>query len=125
MCHQIYIKKKILEPYASYRCRSKNYPDTMYIYATPRNNITECFDGSDEPDTNTSQSNNILITSSLSVLILYVILRYSSKPLNKALLKRNNQQNDQCIEDEKGPKTRTDDFTSKKKILKIENFTKF
>ena len=50
VCHHTYIKKKILEPYASYKCRSKKYPNTMYIYATPRNNIAECSDGSDEPD---------------------------------------------------------------------------
>ena len=110
MCHQIYIKKKILEPYASYKCRSKTYPSTMFIYATPRNNIAECFDGSDEPDENNSESYNILFTSSFCVLILYVVLRYSANPL-KAWLKRNNQQNDQCIEDMKGQKTRTDDFT--------------
>ena len=99
MCHQIYIRKKILEPYASYKCRSKNYPTNMYIYATPRNNIPECFDGSDEPNTNSSQSYNILIASSLSILLFYVVLR---------LLNNKNQRDDQYIE---SSTTYTDDFT--------------
>ena len=111
MCHHIYIKHQILEPYASYRCRSKTYPSTMFIYATPRNNITECFDGSDEPKDNYSQSNNILLTSSLSVLILYVVLSKTAKPFSKTLVNKKNETNDQRIEDMKDPKTQKDDFT--------------
>ena len=100
MCHQMYVRKQILEPYASYKCRHKIYPSTMYVYATPRNNITECFDGSDEPNTNGGQSYNILIASSIGILIFYVVLR---------LLHRKNQNGDQYIEGNTSPSD-TDDF---------------
>ena len=36
MCHQSYIKKKIIEPFATYKCQSKNlYYENMFLYMRP------------------------------------------------------------------------------------------
>ena len=43
-CHQKYIENHIIEPYASFRCKSRFY-STMEIYATPCDRKIECFDG--------------------------------------------------------------------------------
>ena len=44
-CHQTYIENHIVEPYASYRCKSPFYSG-MDVYAVPCNNRRECIDGS-------------------------------------------------------------------------------
>ena len=44
-CHDKYIEKHIVEPYASYRCKSPFY-SKMDIYATPCDKKIECFDES-------------------------------------------------------------------------------
>ena len=44
-CHQAYIENHIVEPYASYQCKSPFYGE-MDVYATPCNNRRECMDGS-------------------------------------------------------------------------------
>ena len=89
MCHKIYIKKGIIEkPFASYKCHSKRfYYKNTFIYATPRNNKTECYDGSDEPEGDSSVSNIILASTSAAILLMYIALKYSGKLLKKMLSK--------------------------------------
>ena len=84
MCHHKYIENKFLEPFATYKCESLFYKD-MDIYATPRNNKRECWDGSDEPETENKMTNYILFLSATAIMILYVALRYSGKMLKKVL----------------------------------------
>ena len=59
------------------------------------------------------------MTSSISVLILYVVLNKTAKPFSKALLNSKNEINDQYVEEIKDPKTQIerDDFTKFKFFL--------
>ena len=75
-CLQKYIENKIVEPFASFKCKSPLYIN-MNIYATPCNNKKECSDGSDESDCqNNSKSNIVLGVSSAIVLMLFLGLNF-------------------------------------------------
>ena len=64
-----------MQPYASYKCKSPFY-ETLDTYATPCNNITECFDESDESNCNKNNTATyIFIGSSLAVIIFYLCLK--------------------------------------------------
>ena len=71
-CQDKYIKNQIIEPYASYRCRSLFY-ENMEIFSVPCNGIVECFDHSDEIGCKDNhKANLVLIISSILILILVV-----------------------------------------------------
>ena len=62
-CHEKYIKNRIVEPYASMRCKSPFY--NMTIYATPCDGKKECREGVDEDNCqNNSKTNLVLFPSS-------------------------------------------------------------
>ena len=74
-CHKKYIENKIVERYASYRCKSIFYED-MDIYATPCNKIRECFDGSDEVNCKEDITTTyILLGTSFLLIALYISLK--------------------------------------------------
>ena len=78
-CHLKYIEKKIVQPYASYKCKSLYY-QKMDIYATPCNKIQECFDNSDENNCKEgSLITQILLGSSFVVIVLYLSLDFYLK----------------------------------------------
>ena len=74
-CHLKYIKNQIVQPFASYKCKSLFYPK-MDIYATPCNKIKECFDYSDENNCEEgSLMTKILLAASFAVIFVYVSLK--------------------------------------------------
>ena len=74
-CHSKYILSKIVKPFASYKCKSLFY-EKMEMYATPCNNVIECFDGSDESHCRQDKRMTyILIGSSIGIILLYFTLR--------------------------------------------------
>ena len=50
MCYDAFIKLKIIQPLAQFKCKSPLY-ENMDIFATPHNNIPECWNAIDEKDT--------------------------------------------------------------------------
>ena len=50
MCYDEFIKLKIIQPLAQFKCKSPLY-ENMDIFATPHNNIPECLNAVDEKDT--------------------------------------------------------------------------
>ena len=68
-CHQHYINNGLLEPFASFECKSLLYKE-MDIYATPCNNRTECLNETDEKD---CENNNLMITLFVSLLMILVL----------------------------------------------------
>ena len=79
-CREKYLKMRIIQPFAQFRCRSKFYKN-MEILATARNNITECYDGSDEPQLiDPSRGDNsiaVLVISAIFIMLVYIGLKYS------------------------------------------------
>ena len=74
-CHKKYIDNKIVQPFASYKCKSLFY-EAVEIYATPCNNVVECFDGSDESHCQEDKiMTYILAGSSIGIILLYFTLR--------------------------------------------------
>ena len=89
MCYEEFIKLKIIQPLAQFRCQSPLY-EKMFIYATPRNNITECGDKSDELVPR-DYSTILLVSSTIIITTLYIALKYSG--LAKRMLSANLNQN--------------------------------
>ena len=87
MCYKQFIQMKIIQPLATFRCRSLFY-ENMYIFATPGNNKTECWDGSDEPDRGNT-STIVWIISGVLIMGIYIILKYSG--LAKKMLSEDNE----------------------------------
>ena len=75
MCYDKFIKLKIIQPLAQLRCKSLFY-ENMYVFATPRNNKIECWDGFDEQEI-VDYSTIILITSEVIIVTMYIALKYS------------------------------------------------
>ena len=72
VCHEKYIKNRIVEEYASMVCESPFYSN-MTIYATPCNTKMECNGGFDETNCNNNYKSNLILgVSSALVLILFV-----------------------------------------------------
>ena len=86
-CYDKYIRKKIIQPLATYKCQSLLF-ENMLIFATPRNNIVECWDGSDEPEPE-NYSTEILVTSAIFIGLIYIALKYSG--MTKKILSADNQ----------------------------------
>ena len=78
---------KIIQPLAQFKCKSLFY-ENMYIYATPRNNKTECWDDSDEIVTG-DLSTMILVISAIVIILVYIGLKYTG--LVKKMLTADNQ----------------------------------
>ena len=75
-CHEKYISNNIVERFASYKCTSAFY-EHMEIFATPCNNKTECFDGSDEINCEEGKTTTyVLIGSSIAIILFYLCLKY-------------------------------------------------
>ena len=82
-CHKEYIKRDLIQPYASYRCTSPMY-DTMDIYGTPCDGILDCGDGSDESRCSGSLMTNYILTTTVAgIALLYLCLKYSRKLFNE------------------------------------------
>ena len=77
LCKKEYFRKKLVEQYATKECQSKMYPDhpNMKTIATMCNDVTECFDGSDEACKDSILSKLLLGAASLGVCILYLSLK--------------------------------------------------
>ena len=87
MCYDEFIKLNIIQPLAQLKCKSIYY-ENMYIFATPRNNIPECWKGSDEQETE-DYSTQILVASTIIITTIYITLKYSG--LAKRMLSAENQ----------------------------------
>ena len=87
MCYDKFIKMQIIQPRATFRCQSLFYKN-MFIFATPRNNITECWGGEDELESGVNAT-MISVISAIFVILIYVGLKYSG--LAKILLSAENQ----------------------------------
>ena len=75
MCHETFIKLKIVQPQAQFRCQSLFYKN-METFATPQNNLIECGDQSDEAVPR-DYSTILLVTSTLIIITFYITLKYS------------------------------------------------
>ena len=75
MCYDEFIKLKIIQPLAQFRCQSPLY-ENMFIFATPRDNKTECGDKSDE-SVPKDYSTILIVTSTLIITTFYIFLKYS------------------------------------------------
>ena len=78
---------KIVQPLAQLKCKSLFY-ENMFIYATPHNNKTECWNGFDEQETD-EQATTILVASAISIIVFYIAFKYSG--LAKKILSQGNQ----------------------------------
>merc|ERR1712079_888773 len=74
LCRDEYFEKKIVAPFASFKCNSSMYPD-IYTIATACNNIIECFNGTDEEFcSNDAATTPILVGVMLGILGLFLCL---------------------------------------------------
>ena len=95
ICYDEYIKMKIIQPRATFRCQSLFYKN-MFIFATPHNNITECWKedgedvGEDELETGVNAT-MISVISAIFVILIYIGLKYTFPGLAKRLLSAENQ----------------------------------
>ena len=87
MCYDAFIKLKIIQPLAQFRCQSLFYKN-METFAIPRNSRTECGDQSDEAVPR-DYSKIFLVTSTLAIITFYITLKYSG--LAKKMLTADNQ----------------------------------
>ena len=87
MCYEKYLIMKIVQPLAQLKCKSLFY-ENRYIYATPHNNKTECWNGFDEQETE-EHSTTISVTSATCIIAIYIVLKYSG--LAKKMLSTDNQ----------------------------------
>ena len=71
-----WVKRGVVEPYASFTCRSLMYPG-MTTVATACDGINECYDGSDEGSCSDQLSVYFLLTSTVFVVSLYLVLKFS------------------------------------------------
>ena len=79
LCKKEYFRKKLVEQYATKECQSKMYPDhpNMKTIATMCNEVTECYDESDEACNDSTLSKVLLGAASLGVCFLYLGLKLS------------------------------------------------
>ena len=87
MCHEKFIKLKIVQQHAQFRCPSLFYTN-IETFATPQNNLIECGDKSDEAVPR-DYSTILLVTSTLAIITFYITLKYSG--LAKKMLSADNQ----------------------------------
>ena len=75
MCKTEYFYKKVVAPFASFKCNSATYPN-IYTIATACNKITECVNGTDEEFCNNDASTtSILVGLMFGVLGLFIGLK--------------------------------------------------
>ena len=86
-CYERYLKMKIVQPLAQLKCKSLFY-ENMYIYATPNNNQTECWNGFDEQETD-EHSSKFFFISAIFIIAIYIALKYSG--LSKKMLSSDNK----------------------------------
>ena len=79
LCYPNHIKNRIMEPYASYKCKSIFY-ENMNIYATPCDDKIECYDQSDESFCKEEKTvTYILLGALLLITLFYVSLSHIFK----------------------------------------------
>ena len=83
-CYSKYVKRHIIEPFASYRCASVFYEKYDFeIFATPCNGKKECTDNSDESGCQGNPTTSLVLTISLlTILLVYIVSHYSRGGLN-------------------------------------------
>ena len=87
LCYKKYLKIELIQPLAQFKCKSSFY-ENMDIFATPHNNIPECWEGADEQETG-NYSTILLVTSTIIITTFYIALKYSG--LAKRMLTADNQ----------------------------------
>ncbi len=93
MCKNKFLKIKIIQPLATFRCQSLFYQN-MFIFATPRNNKSECWNDEDEIVTG-DNSTIFLVISANIIVVVYIGLKYSG--LAKKMLIADNQNIEFCV----------------------------
>ena len=86
-CYEKYLKIQLIQPLAQFKCKSPFYKN-MDIFATPRNNIPECWNNADEQESK-DYSTILLVTSTVFITTFYIALKYSG--LAKRILLAENQ----------------------------------
>ena len=72
MCKLEYFKRHVVEPFATFKCRSKVYP-IIYTIATACNNIHECLDDADESLCDVDKyTTPVLVFLALGILTLFI-----------------------------------------------------
>ena len=68
LCRKKYFNKKLVKPFATFKCNSTMYPK-MFTIATACNGIPECLDGLDEGNCNTDS-----VTTPVLVIALFLVV---------------------------------------------------
>ena len=72
-CYQKYLKRKVLDTYATVKCKSIMYSNLTTV-ATACNDVIECVDAADEQSCS-ADNDSLLLSTSACVIILFWILR--------------------------------------------------
>ena len=96
-CKRKWVETGVVEPYASFTCKSVMYP-AMTTVATACNGIIECYNGSDEDACSDSNLVYILVTFVIAVILLYFALKYYSHNNKAFFTKAKHISNDSKVE---------------------------
>ena len=117
MCQKEFIRLKIIEPQAHYRCQSLYY-ENMETFATIRNGRIECGDQSDEALPKDFLT-ILLVSSTIIIIIFYITLKYSG--LAKRMISADNQKIALSLESDKNLYQNFLDYNTLKKYGENHN----